>query len=141
MATLEVRPLSFLDGRGSPNEYSSRAAGLALAVATYDPNHFFAVNRYLFENQPQEGTYGPENSVLLNKISSLGVQNMDKISAAVNDGRFKKWVVSNSQDIFKANPDLAASGTPYVTVNGKKYSGAIDNAAQFAQFVTGIAGN
>ena len=135
-ATLEVRPLSFLDGRDTPNEYSSRAAAVALAVATYDPNHFFAVNKYFYDNQPQSGTYGPENSVLLSKVSGLGVQNMDKITAAVNDGRFQKWVLSNTTLAFKSNAELAATGTPFVTVNGKKYTGALDNAAQFAQFFT-----
>ena len=139
-ATLEVRPLSFLDGRDTPNEYSSRAAAIALAVASYDPNSFFAVNQYLFQNQPESGSYGPENSVLLSKIAGLGVKNMDQITAAVNDQRYKKWVLSNTTATFKANAALAATGTPYVTVNGKQYSGALDNAAQFAQFVTSEAG-
>lgn len=139
VATLEVRPLSFLDGRDTPNEYSSRAAGLALAVATYDPNNFFAVTKYLFENQPASGTAGPENGSLLNSITQLGVQNMDKITAAVNDKRFSKWVLANTTATFKANAPLAQSGTPYVTVNGQKYTGAIDNAAAFAQFVAGLA--
>ena len=50
-ATLEVHPLSFLDGRGSPNEYSSRAANAAVCVAEYSPNNFFKFNSLLFENQ------------------------------------------------------------------------------------------
>ncbi|MFM6963649.1 MAG: DsbA family protein [Micrococcales bacterium] len=141
VATLEVRPLSFLDGRDTPNEYSSRAAAVALAVATYDPNSFFAVNEYLFKNQPESGTYGPDNSTLLRKIGELGVKNVDLITTAVNDGRYKKWVLSNTTATFKVNAPLAATGTPFVTVNGKQYSGALDNAAQFAQFVTSQAGN
>ena len=32
-ATLEIHPLSFLDGRGTPNEYSSRAGNAAICVA------------------------------------------------------------------------------------------------------------
>jgi protein-disulfide isomerase len=137
-ATLEVRPLSFLDGRATPNEYSSRAAGVALAVASYDPNHFFAVNKYLYENQPAENTAGPSNDAMLSGIQALGVKNMDQITAAVKDGRFQKWVLKNTTDIFKVNTDLASHGTPYVTANGRLYTGAVDNAAQFAQFVTSL---
>ncbi len=33
MATFELHPISFLDGRATPNEYSSRAANAAICVA------------------------------------------------------------------------------------------------------------
>ena len=137
-ATLEVRPLSFLDGRATPNEYSSRAAGLALAVASFDPDRFFAVNKYLYDNQPAENTAGPSNDAMLSGIQALGVKNMDQITAAVKDGRFQKWILNNTAEVFKVNTDLAGHGTPYVTVNGQMYQGAVDNAAQFAQFVTSL---
>lgn len=139
-ATLEVRPLSFLDGRDTPNEYSSRAAAVALAVATYDPNNFFAVTSQFFKTQPGSGVPGPENSELINTLRTLGVKNIDQIEAAVNDKRYQKWVLANTTSTFKANPDLAQFGTPYILVNGTHYTGAIDNAAAFAQFVTGLAG-
>jgi protein-disulfide isomerase len=140
-ATLEMRPLSFLDGVATPNQYSSRAAAVALAVANFDPNSFWAVNKYLFENQPAELTPGPSNEEILAGISGLGIKNFDSVTEAVNDKRFQKWVLNNTTEWKKAEPDKAQHGTPYVAVNGKLYEGTVDNAAEFSQFVTSLLGN
>lgn len=140
-ATLEMRPLSFLDGKATPNEYSSRAAAVALAVANFDPNSYWAVNKYLFENQPAEMTPGPSNEEMLAGISGLGIKNFDSVTEAVNDKRFKKWVLANTAEATTKDAGLAQHGTPYVTVNGKLYDGTVDNAAEFSQFVTSLLGN
>jgi protein-disulfide isomerase len=42
--------------------------------------------------------------------------------------------------VTDSNPTVNLDGTPLVLVNGQSYTGAIDNAAEFSQFVTGIAG-
>jgi len=142
-ATLEIRPLSFLDGRGSPNTYSSRAANAALAVAKYAPDKFFAFNEVLFQNQPEEGTKGPENDKLIEFAKSVGITN-ENFEKAVKDKDFGKWIRSNTDKVLgspvsDSNPTVNLDGTPLVLVNGQSYTGAIDNAAEFSQFVTGIA--
>ncbi|MEY4320295.1 MAG: hypothetical protein RLZZ471_236 [Actinomycetota bacterium] len=142
-ATLEIRPISFLDGRGSPNTYSSRAANAALAVAKYSPNKFFAFNEALFLNQPAENTKGPENDQLIELAKSLGV-NSNAFQAAVKNKDFGKWILSTTSKVLgnpviDSNPTVNLEGTPLVLVNGQSYTGAIDNAAEFSQFVTGIA--
>ncbi|MFM6977850.1 MAG: DsbA family protein [Micrococcales bacterium] len=142
-ATLEVRVLSFLDGRGSPNTYSSRAANAALAVAKYAPNKFFAFNEALFQNQPAENTKGPENDDLIKLANSLGI-NSTAFENAVKNKDFGKWITTTtskalSSPVSDSNPTVNLEGTPLVLVNGQSYTGAIDNAAEFSQFVTGIA--
>lgn len=146
IATLEVRPLSFLDGRGSPNEYSSRAANATACVATYSPNSYFAFSQALFRNQPEEGTAGPSNSELFDTAKTVGIENDASVEKCISEKSFGKWILKTTDDAFK-NPvaeapagfDLARRGTPTVFVNGQLYEGAVDNAAQFAQFVMGIA--
>jgi len=143
-ATLEIRPLSFLDGRGSPNTYSSRAANAALAVAKFAPNKYFAFNEALFLNQPAENTKGPENDALIKLANQLGIKGAG-FEAAVNNKDFGKWITATtskslSSPVADSNPTVNLDGTPLVLVNGQSYTGAIDNAAQFSQFVTGIAG-
>jgi protein-disulfide isomerase len=143
-ATLEVRPISFLDGRGSPNTYSSRAANAALAVAKFDPNMFFAFNEALFLNQPAENTPGPENDALIALAKKVGVNVTAAFENAVKNKDFGKWILSNTSKVLgnpvtDSNPTVSLDGTPLVLVNGQSYTGAIDNAAQFSQFVTGIA--
>ena len=146
VATLEVRPLSFLDGRGSPNTYSSRAANAATCVATYSPDNFFAYNAALFMNQPQEGTAGPENDALFSTAKSVGISNESSIKDCINNKSFGKWVTKTTDSTlssgvpeYTAGFDWSKKGTPAVFVNGNYYEGAVDNAAQFAQFVQGIA--
>ena len=146
VATLEVRPLSFLDGRGSPNTYSSRAANAAVCVASYSPNQFLAFNKAIFENQPEEGTAGPENNELFATAKSVGITNQDKIRDCINQKSFGKWITKTTDSTLENGvPEYTATfwkdqhGTPAVFVNGQYFEGAVDNAAAFAQFVMGIA--
>jgi protein-disulfide isomerase len=143
-ATLEIRPLSFLDGRGSPNTYSSRAANAALAVAKFAPNKFFAFNEVLFANQPAENTKGPSDDDLIKTAAQLGIKGAG-FENAVKNKDFGKWIAaitskSLSSPVVDSNPTVNLDGTPLVLVNGQSYTGSIDNAAEFSQFVTGIAG-
>lgn len=142
-ATLEIRPISFLDGRGSPNTYSSRAANAALAVAKFAPDKFFAFNEALFLNQPEENTKGPENDELIALAATLGIKGAG-FEKAVKDKDFGKWIKTTTDEalgspVLDSNPTVNLDGTPLILVNGQSYSGAIDNAAEFSQFVTGIA--
>ncbi|MEN9342761.1 MAG: hypothetical protein RIR24_348 [Actinomycetota bacterium] len=146
LATLEVRPLSFLDGRGSPNEYSSRAANATACVASYSPNSYFAYSKSLFMNQPQEGSRGPSNAQLFNAAKQVGITNESKVESCIKEKSFGKWILKTTDATFEAGvPEFSPTfwaernGTPAVFVNGQHYKGAIDNPAQFAQFVTGIA--
>jgi protein-disulfide isomerase len=146
VATLEVRPLSFLDGRGSPNEYSSRAANATACVATYSPNDYFAYSQALFRDQPEEGTAGPSNSELFGVAKNLGVDNAASVEKCITEKSFGKWILKTTDTAFTtpvaeapSGFDLGRRGTPTVLVNGQLYEGAVDNAAQFAQFVMGIA--
>jgi protein-disulfide isomerase len=146
VATLEVRPLSFLDGRGSPNEYSSRAANATACVASFSPNSYFAYSKALFQNQPVEGTAGPNNSQLFATAKAVGVTNEAKVESCIKEKSFGKWILKTTDATFEAGvPEFSPTfwaeknGTPAVFVNGQHYKGGVDNAAQFAQFVLGIA--
>ena len=141
-ATVEIHPISFLDGRGSPNEYSSRAANAAICVAEYSPDNFFKFNSLLFENQPAEGTAGPENKDLIVRAKDAGATNIDKITECINDKSFGNWI-SDTTDKVLSEPlpgtDLTVEGTPYILVNGQPYTWTkgeeLISPARFAQFV------
>ena len=144
LATLEIRPISFLDGRGSPNYYSSRAANAALCVAKFSPNSFFAFSQALFANQPAENTPGEDNNALATRAINNGAGASQAFKDCVTGKAFGKWIATATSSVLGqvvpgTNPAVTLQGTPLVLVNGKEYTGAIDNAAQFSQFVTGIA--
>lgn len=145
-ATLELHPISFLDGRGSPNEYSSRAANAAVCVAEYSPAQLFKFNSVLFENQPKEGTAGPENKELIARTVEVGVTNADKVASCITSKSFSTWVAdATDRALGQKIPgtELQVDGTPFILVNGQQYtweSGEeLVSPARFAQFVQSVS--
>ena len=143
-ATLEIHPISFLDGRGSPNTYSSRSANAAVCVANYSPNQFFDFSAALFANQPAEGTPGPENDALIARANSVGVQNASKIADCINNNTYKKWISDTTNKVLDPSYSVQGSsikvtGTPTIVVKGKQYTWAseadLTSPARFAQWV------
>lgn len=141
-ATVEYHPISFLDGRGSPNEYSSRAANAAICVAEHSPNNYFKFNNLLFANQPEEGTAGPANKDLIARAREAGVTVDDTFSSCVNDKVFANWISDTTDKVLSepiAGTNYTVEGTPYILVNGKPYTWnageELVSPARFAQFV------
>ena len=142
MATFELHPISFLDGRGTPNEYSSRAANAAVCVAEYSPNSLFKFNSLLFANQPEEGTAGPDNSELFDRAKEVGISNESEIKSCINDKRFNAWIAdATNKALYEPLPvsGLKVEGTPFVMVNDKQFVTEVQadfySPARFAQFV------
>jgi protein-disulfide isomerase len=144
VATLEVHPISFLDGRGSPNEYSSRAANAAICVAEYSPQSFWLFHTSLMKNQPQELTPGPSNQELFDTAKTMGITNADKIESCIKDKAFGSWVKKTTDTVLSPEymvegADFGVDGTPTVVVNGQKYEWEtgedLVNPARFAQWV------
>ena len=142
VATLEFHPISFLDGRGSPNEYSSRAANAAVCVAEYSPNSFFKFNSALFANQPEEGTAGPSNDELFARAQEVGITNEKQVQSCIKEKHFGTWIKEATTRALNENLpglDFKVEGTPFVMVNNQKFQteNAADfySPARFAQFV------
>lgn len=139
IATVEYHPISFLDGRASPNAYSSRAANAAICVATHSPNQYFAFTQLLFQNQPAENTPGPENSALVETAKQAGVSNADKIADCINNKTYGKWLASNTNKVLSADytvkgTDIPVKGTPTVVVNGVQLNATVAQLADPAFF-------
>jgi len=140
-ATLEIHPIAFLDGASLGTKYSTRAANAAACVANYQPDSYFAVNTALFENQPAEQTAGLSDNEIKGILSDAGVDN-DDVSTCISDGEFKPWTkvattrVTGGEIPNSDQPEF--QGTPMVVVNGTLYTGAIDDATAFGDFVNAI---
>jgi protein-disulfide isomerase len=141
-ATLELHPISFLDGRGSPNAFSSRAANASLCVADYSPDNFFAYNTRLFQSQPAESQPGPDNADMIAFAQEVGATNIEQISSCINSKMFGSFI-KNATERALSQPipgtDLRVTGTPAVFVNGQQYTWStpdeLASPARFAQFV------
>jgi protein-disulfide isomerase len=141
-ATMEIHPLSFLDGRGSPNAFSSRAANASLCVADYSPDNFFAYNTRLFQSQPAEGASGPENSELIAFAQEVGVTNTEEVSNCINTKMFGSFIKDATERALSEpipGTQQTVTGTPAIFVNGQQYTWAtadeLASPARFAQFI------
>jgi protein-disulfide isomerase len=141
-ATVQMHALSFLDGRGSPNAFSSRAANAAMCMSEYSPDNFFVYNTRLFQSQPTEGAPGPENSELITFAEEVGATNMDQVSSCINNKEFGNWIKDSTERALTEpipGTDIQISGTPSIFVNGEQYTWntgeELASAARFAQFV------
>jgi len=144
-ATLEIHPVAILDRASLGSKYSTRAANAAACVANYSPDDFFAFNTLLFANQPEEGTEGLSNDDLLTLAEKAEVEGLSLIETCVSEVRFQKWVNAATARAFEGplpNADIEkVQGTPTVIVNGLQYTGATNDAAEFAKFVSTASGN
>jgi protein-disulfide isomerase len=117
--TLTYKPFSFLDeSGGSPNDYSKRATNAALcALDEGGVDDYVKVHDYLYANQPQEGTAGPENAELVTALDGLGISG-EAIDSCIRTEKFVPWVKKARE--VASDSDREISGTPTVFVDGKK---------------------
>jgi len=142
-ATIEVHPISILNPNSMGTQYSTRSANTAACVANYSPDTFWAVNKALFANQPEERTAGLSDDELVAIVTEAGVLRETTIENCIRDQRFKNWVQEatlRALDGTVPGTDVVVEGAPTIVVNGLKYEGAVDNASTFAAFVVQAAG-
>jgi protein-disulfide isomerase len=144
-ATLEVHPLAILDRNSVGAKYSTRSANAAACVANYSPNNFFDFNALLFQKQPAAQSSGLTDAQLISATKQAKVKHPVSIASCITRQSFKTWV--NAATARAATGPIPNSkvgkvtDTPTVLVDGVRYSGAFDNANDFALFVNTAAGN
>ncbi|MFC6357030.1 DsbA family protein [Luethyella okanaganae] len=143
-ATVEIHPISILTSKSAGTQYSLRSANAAACVANYSPNDFFAFNSALFVDQPAEGSPGLSNEEIKGKVKDAGVKSTTAIDKCIDDMTFKSWASDVTERALSGpipNSEVkAVTGTPTVLVNGKQYTGALDDPKEFAAFVLQAAG-
>jgi protein-disulfide isomerase len=137
-ATVEIRPLSFLD-RASLNTFSSRAANSAMCVANFEPDSFWDFHESLILNQPPEGVEGPNDDELFQIAESAGA-GTEEVKGCIQAKSFGDYVAQYTQTVLGGpHGGVSVTGTPTVLVNGNQYTWAtgeeLVSAERFAQFV------
>lgn len=137
-ATVAIHPVDLLVNSSLGTKYSLRAANAAICVASYQPDHFYAYHRILFEKQPDENSAGLTDSQLEGLLKDADVTNAPKVKSCIDDGTYESWV-ENAKDKILANPKLNSSahgfGTPLVLVNGQVYNGSRTDPNEFRSFL------
>ncbi|MFD1722337.1 DsbA family protein [Amnibacterium endophyticum] len=148
-AVVQYFPVAILDNRFAPgDDYSTRAANAAAAVANWSPDAYRAFHAALFRPgvQPAEGGAGLGDDRLVQIAQQVGAGHLPEIRRAVHDRRFTGWIAARTRDFTHNRGPLAAvdfpttwqgPSTPTVLVDGHYYDGTTD----FGAFVTGTAGS
>ncbi len=130
---LEIHPMSFLDPQSGGSRYSTRAANAFVTVANADPAQALTFNRLLFENQPEEGSAGPDDAQLADFARQAGVP--DEVIAGFSAETYVPWV----QKITEQAWDSGVTGTPTVLLNGQTFSGDLYTAGPLAAAIEAAA--
>lgn len=151
-ATLEIKPLTFLDSVSEGSDYSSRAAGLLACAADEQPESAWSIHEMLLNPniQPPAPGVGHDDVFLLAAAdyalggsgdpSSSDSPLNARLQRCVAESRFvpfvqelNAWTFSNP--VPGADPELRVEGTPLAVVAGKPFLGAPTDRAAFREFL------
>lgn len=139
-ATVEIHPVAILTSKSAGTKYSLRAANAAACVANYSPDGFFAFSSELFVDQPEETSPGRSNEEIKGVVKKAGVSTArSSIDTCIDEGTYESWVKSATDRALEGpipNSSMKSIiGTPTILVNGKPYTGSLDDPKEFASFV------
>jgi protein-disulfide isomerase len=141
-ATLTYYPVAMLTSKSNGTKYSLRAASAAACVATHSPDAFFAFTHALLEQQPPVDSDGMSDQDLAALAIASGASAPKIVRECIEEEDFAGWAKSATDRALQGIPGtdgVALTGSPMVLVNGTQYVGALDDPAEFSQFVLTIA--
>ena len=141
-ATLSYHPVAMLTSKSNGTKYSLRAASAAACVATHAPDSFFGFTHSLLEQQPAVDSDGISDSDLAALAIASGASSPKVVRACIEEEDYAAWAKSATDRALEGIPgtdDVSLTETPMILVNGTQYVGALDDPAEFSQFVLTIA--
>jgi len=138
--TLRLHPLTFLDRASNGTGYSTRASAALTCVAVKEPNSALDYYTALFANQPEENSNGLTNEQLAKLATDGGMT--DITDCLGRSGPYQAWAQANTAH-SQTGPITVdgkkvldtIQGTPTVLVDGKQFTGKVDDSAAFTSFL------
>jgi len=143
-AKLTYYPVAMLTAKSNGTKYSLRSASAAACVATHSPDSFFASANALLVKQPSADSDGLTDAALADLAAASGASDPKAVRSCIQNEDYAAWVKTVTDRAVSGVPGtkgVTLTGTPLVLVNGTPYMGALDDPAEFAQFVLTIASN
>lgn len=143
-AKLTYYPVAMLTAKSNGTKYSLRSASAAACVATHSPDSFFAYANELLVKQPSADSDGLTDAALADLAAASGASDPKAVRSCIQNEDYAAWVKTVTDRAVTGVPGtkgVTLTGTPLVLVNGTPYMGALDDPAEFAQFVLTIASN
>lgn len=144
-ATVEVRPLTFMDRYSAGTDYSSRAANMLMCAVEYQPDSAWLLHNVLLNPSVQPSGEGPgHDDATLVEMAEAATGGADsQLTNCIKDQTHVNFVQDVNEWTF-LNPAIGAvdesfrvQGTPLVLINGIVYDGAIDNEAELKSYLQG----
>ncbi|UNK71789.1 thioredoxin domain-containing protein [Microbacterium sp. H1-D42] len=137
--TVTYHPVALLTASSNGTKYSLRAASAAACVATYSQDQFYDYNHELLTDQPEIDSDGRTNVQLADLAVAVGVENAKTVRDCIEGQNFVKWAKDATARALEGplpgSKDLKLNNEALVVVEGKPYVGAMDDPAEFSQFV------
>lgn len=141
--TVSYHPVALLTASSNGTKYSLRSAAAAACVATHSPAQFYAFNHDLLDKQPEVGSDGMSDEELANLAAAVGTDNTKAVRSCIEKGDFVSWAKEATTRALDGplagSKDLVLTAAPMVVANGEAYVGALDDPAEFSQFVLSVA--
>lgn len=112
--TLNLHPISILDGRSQGTQYSTRSAGALYCVAEDNADAAYSFMDALFKNAPSEGSGGLDDDELLRLAQDAGAS--ADVESCIAGGEYMDFVTARTQEtpVMPGNSGIA---TPTVLLN------------------------
>jgi hypothetical protein len=147
-AVVQYHPVAILDHSFTDQDYSTRAANAAAAIAQWSPNSYPAFHALMYETsvQPKEQSAGLTDDQLIKYVKQVKPKNLAQIEKSIRDQQFKNWVGQRTDEFVAGTGSLAdvkipstqRASTPTVVVNGQYWDST--KTADFGSFVTQVGG-
>ncbi|WP_336646490.1 DsbA family protein [Microbacterium sp. USHLN186] len=132
-------PIALLTASSNGTKYSLRAASAAACVATYSPDSFYDYNHELLTDQPKVDTDGRTDMQLADLAVAVGVSDAKKVRSCIEKEDFVSWAKDATARALEGplpgTDDMKLNNEALILVGGKAYVGALDDPAEFSQFV------
>lgn len=142
-ATVTYHPVALLTASSNGTKYSLRAAAAAACVATHSPAQFYAFNHDLLDDQPEVNTDGYSDVELADIAGAVGVDRVKSVRSCIEDQDYVTWAKDATARALEGplvgSDDLVLTSAPMIVINGETYVGALDDPAEFSQFVLTVA--
>ncbi|BDZ37536.1 hypothetical protein GCM10025863_01500 [Microbacterium suwonense] len=137
--TVTYHPVALLTASSNGTKYSLRAASAAACVVTYSPDQFFDYNHELLTDQPAIDSDGRTDVQLADLAVAVGVQDAKKVRSCIEGQDFTGWAKDATARALEGplpgSKDLKLNNEALIVVSGQAYVGALNDPAEFSQFV------
>lgn len=141
--TVTYHPVSMLTASSNGTKYSLRAAAAAACIASNSPDHFYPFNHELLIDQPEVDSDGRSDVELADLAVAVGVDHPKVVRSCIEDQDYLSWAKDATSRALEGplvgSEDLALTSAPMIVINGEAYVGALDDPAEFSQFVLTVA--